>query len=191
MTPRARTMLDQLYASDAAQRQAGLGREQRTRNVDHETGRFLHILAMSGRHRRILEIGSSNGVSTIWFASAMAEIDGYVTGTEILPARAAEANANLGAAGLSDYASVLAVDAIELPAEVHGPFDLVFIDAEKDDYVTHLRTVLPLVRPAGLIVADNVISHDVSAYQALLKSLSNLETLTLPLERGLEVTLKL
>lgn len=72
MTPRAQAVLDRLYASDAAQRAAGLDQTQRTRNVDQDTGRFLSMLTRGGGFRRVLEIGSSNGVSTIWFAAAVA-----------------------------------------------------------------------------------------------------------------------
>jgi predicted O-methyltransferase YrrM len=191
LTPETEQTLAELYESDAAQRAAGLPSSQRTRNLDRQSGRFLRLLAIGMRAEAVLEIGSSNGVSTIWLASAMGETGGMVTGTELLAERAAQANANLARAGLADFGRVIAGEARETVRGLVGPFDLVFIDAEKDDYVEHARAVLPLVRRGGLIVADNVISHDLAIYQAFLRAQPGLEHVTLPLERGLEIAAKL
>ena len=190
MTPEAERTLARLYEADAAQRAAGLPSDQRTRNVERASGRFLYLLARAMRAQAILEIGSSNGVSTIWLASAVRESGGQVTGTELLTERAAEANANLREAGLADVARVLPGDARQTIQGLIGPFDLVFIDAEKDDYVDHLAAALPLLRAGGAIVADNVVSHDLSAYQAALRAHPEVETVTLPVGRGLEFTVK-
>jgi caffeoyl-CoA O-methyltransferase len=183
-------VLEQLYAEDAAQRAASLPSSQRTRNVERETGHWLALIVRSMNAPQVLEIGSSNGVSTIWLAAAARQNGGRVTGTEILPERAVEANRNLAAAGLDAVARVVAGDARTTVASLPGSFDLVFIDAEKDDYVDHLETVLDRVRIGGLILADNVISHDVSAYQAAVRARGDLETVTIPLNRGVEFTLK-
>ncbi|MGI8643356.1 MAG: O-methyltransferase [Thermomicrobiales bacterium] len=190
MTPQAKAVLDRLYDEDAEQRTAGLDQAQPTRNVDRDTGRFLSMLTLSGGYQNVLEIGSSNGVSTIWFAAAVAQTGGHVTGTEILPQRAAEANANLAAAGLHGVATVLAGAASEHVTSLPGPFDLVFIDAEKEDYVDHLHGALPLLRQGGLVLADNVISHDLSEFQEKLRSLPGIQTVTLPLGRGLEFAVR-
>jgi caffeoyl-CoA O-methyltransferase len=191
LPPNVQTLLDRLYAADRAQRDAGLPSSQRTRNVTPASGRFLNLLARAMGARSIVEVGSSNAVSTIWLALATRDVGGTVTGTELLPARAAEANANLEAAGLADVARVLPGDARETIASLPGPFDLVFIDAEKDDYSAHFLAVVAKVRPNGVILADNVTSHDVSAYQALIRGRDDVATVTLPIERGIEYTLKL
>ena len=190
MTPQARAVLDRLYAEDEAQRAAGLPSAQRTRNVERETGRFLNLLARTTGARSIVEIGSSNGVSTVWLGLAAREHGGTVTGTELLPDRAAAANANLVAAGLGDVARVLAGEARALVADLSGPFDVVFVDAEKDDYVEHFLAVIDKVAAGGLILADNVVSHDLSAYQAMLRERDDVETVTVPIGRGVEYTLK-
>jgi caffeoyl-CoA O-methyltransferase len=187
---RVEAVLERLYAEDAAQRAANLPSSQRTRNVDRQTGHWLALLVFATKARELLEIGSSNGVSTIWLATSARQNGGRVTGTEILPERAAEANGNLAAAGLDAVARVVAGDARATVASLPGPFDLVFIDAEKDDYVDHLEAVIDRVRPGGLILADNVISHDLSAYQALLRARGDVETVTIPIGRGVEFTLK-
>jgi caffeoyl-CoA O-methyltransferase len=183
-------VLEQLYAEDAAQRAANLPSSQRTRNVEWETGHWLALIARTMNAPQVLEIGSSNGVSTIWLAAAARQNGGRVTGTEILPERAVEANGNLAAAGLDAVARVVAGDARTTVASLPGSFDFVFIDAEKDDYVDHLDAVVDRVRIGGLILADNVISHDVSAYQAAVRARGNFETVTIPLNRGVEFTLK-
>jgi predicted O-methyltransferase YrrM len=183
-------VLERLYAEDAAQRAAGLPSSQRTRNVERNTGHWLALLVQATNAREVLEIGSSNGVSTIWLALAAGQNGGKVTGTEILPDRVAEANQNLAAAGLETVARVVAGDARTIVASLPGPFDLVFIDAEKEDYVDHLEATIDRVRPGGLILADNVTSHDLSAYQAVLRARADVETLTIPIDRGVEFTLK-
>lgn len=190
MDDRVLTVLDRLYADDERQRDAGLPVDQRTRNLTRASGEYLKMLAKAMRATRVLEIGSSNGVSTIWFALAMRETGGQVVGTEILPARADEANANLEAAGLAEFANVFAGDARDLLGGLGDSIDIAFIDAEKDDYISHFFSVFPLVHPGGMIVADNVISHDLALYQAMVREHPDCETLTLPLERGLEMTLR-
>ena len=190
MSPEAAAVLDRLYAANAAQRAAGLPSTQRTRNVERQTGRFLNLLVRSLGARSILEIGSSNAVSTIWLASAATTTGGTVYGTEIIPERAAEANANLDAAGLAAVARVHNGDAAAIARSLPGTFDLVFIDAEKEDYVDHFLAVIDRVPTGGVIVADNVISHDLSAYQAMLPARPDIDTVTLPLDRGLEFTVK-
>jgi predicted O-methyltransferase YrrM len=187
---RVDAVLERLYAEDAAQRAAGLPSSQRTRNVERETGRWLALLVRATNARELLEIGSSNGVSTIWLAAAARQNGGRVTGTEILPERAAEANCNLAEAGLDAVAKVVAGDARATVASLSGPFDLVFIDAEKEDYVAHFEAVVGHLRPGGLILADNVTSHDLSVYQAMLRERSDVETVTIPIDRGVEFTLQ-
>ena len=190
MDSRVTSALERLYAEDAAQRAANLPSSRRTRNVDHETGRWLALLVRATGAREIVEMGSSNGVSTIWLASAARDNGGRVTGTEILPDRAAAANRNLAEAGLDAVARIVLGDARETARTLPGPFDLVFIDAEKDDYVEHLLAVIDRVRPGGLILADNVVSHDISDYQELVRGRDDLETVTIPIARGIEFTVK-
>ena len=190
MDERVTAALDRLYAEDAAQRAAGLPSFQRTRNVDRETGRWLALLVRAASAREIVEMGSSNAVSTIWLASAARDNNGRVTGTEILPDRAAAANQNLAVAGLADVARIISGDARETARTIPGPIDFIFIDAEKDDYIDHLLAVLDRIRPGGLILADNAASHDISAYQGFVRAHPDLETVTIPIARGIEFTVK-
>jgi predicted O-methyltransferase YrrM len=182
--------LDRLYADDAAQRAAGLPSSRRTRNLERETGKWLELLARATGAREILEIGSSNGVSTIWLAAAAKANGGRVVGTEIIVERAEEANHNLAEAGLGEVARVIAGSADETVSTLDGPFDLVFIDAEKDDYVDHFLAAIDKVRTGGLVLADNVISHDLSDYQSMVRERPDVETVTVPIGRGVEFTVK-
>jgi caffeoyl-CoA O-methyltransferase len=186
---RARPILDRLRAEDQSQRDAGLPVERRTRNVTAPTGKLLFSLVRSIEPKLILEIGSSNGYSTIWLALAAREYGGQVIGSEIIPERATEANANLAMAGLDGIAEVRAGDGSEISASVPG-VDMVFLDAEKDDYPRLFESVVGLVRPGGLILTDNVTSHDCSALLEMIQSRVDVVTQTIPFERGLEYTVK-
>src|SRR4051794_16959269 len=114
-------VLDRLYAEDTAQRAANLPSSQRTRNVDRETGQWLELVARATGARELLEIGSSNGVSTIWLAAAANANNGRVVGTEILTERAELANHNLSEAGLGEVARVIAGSAGETITALDGP----------------------------------------------------------------------
>lgn len=114
---------------------------------------MLALAAAASGARDIFGDRSPNGVSTIWLATVAAWHGGRVTGSEIIPERAASANVNLAEAGLAGSAEVLAGDARELLAGFGRPIDLSLIDAEMDGYADHFAAT-------GLILADNLVSHD-------------------------------
>jgi predicted O-methyltransferase YrrM len=119
-------------------------------------GRFLHLLARLIRVRSVLEIGTLGGYSTIWLARALPP-DGRLVTCEIDPRHAEVARANLARAGLSTVADVRVGPALETLDGLEGPFDLVFIDADKVNNAEYVRRSLPMVRSGGLIVVDNVV----------------------------------
>jgi caffeoyl-CoA O-methyltransferase len=129
-------------------------------SVSPAIGRFLHVLALTRGARRILEIGTLAGYSTIWLARAL-PADGHLVTLEYEPVHAEVARANLASAGLSDQVEVRVGRATDLLAELTtegaDPFDLVFIDADKPPYTEYLDASLALSRPGTLIVADNVV----------------------------------
>jgi len=125
-------------------------------DVAPNQGRLLQLLALAAGARRILEIGTLAGYSTIWLARAVPP-DGEVLSIEVDPAAAEVARANLAAAGAAGLARVLAGAAAEVLPTLDGPFDLVFIDADKQGNPGYLREALRLSRPGTLIVADNVV----------------------------------
>ena len=186
LTDAERRLIDALYADDQDQRARGLSSSERTRNVDLTTGAYLWQMVIATKPRRILEIGSSNGLSTLFLASAATRISARVVGTEILTERAAANNRQLAEAGLREVATVLAMDHREADEVAAERWDFVFIDAEKDDYPSHLQAVEPLLNPGAVILADNVISHDCSAYQEYVRLSGKYSTLTVTQDRGIE-----
>jgi predicted O-methyltransferase YrrM len=138
-----------LEASDAA----GLPRIA----VSAQQGKFLSLLAGAIQARRILEIGTLGGFSTIWLARG-AGPEGRVVTLEYDPKHAEVAQVNLQRAGVSDRVQVVVGAALDtLPTVTGGPFDLVFIDADKENSVAYLEWAVKLARPGSVIVVDNVI----------------------------------
>ncbi len=129
-------------------------------NVAPNQGKLLHILARAIGARRVLEIGTLGGYSTIWLARAL-PADGVLITLEYNPKHAEVARANIDRAGLSNIVEVRVGAALEslprLAAEGHGPFDLVFIDADKENTAAYFDWALKLTRPGSLIVVDNVV----------------------------------
>lgn len=185
-------LLHQLEEQDRRERRAGLPPEKRARMVHPEVGRFLNLLVKIAGARHILEIGTSVGYSAIWLGLAAQATDGQVITLEIDPQRAETARQNLAQAGLEDRVTVRVGDARQLLRELAGPFDFVFIDAEKEEYLAYLDQVLPLTQVGGLIVADNVVSH-VAALRPYVDHVQvhpELESVVVPIGRGEAVSLK-
>lgn len=125
--------------------------------VSAQQGKFLSLLAGAMQARRILEIGTLGGFSTIWLARG-AGPQGRVVTLEYEPKHAEVAWANLQRAGMADRVQVLVGAALDtLPTLTDGPFDLVFIDADKENNLAYLEWAIRLARPGALIVVDNVI----------------------------------
>ena len=125
--------------------------------VSPQQGKFLSLLVAATGARRILEIGTLGGFSTIWLARG-AGPDGRVTTLEYEPKHAEVARANLDRAGVGDRVEVLVGAALDtLPSVTGGPFDLVFIDADKENNPGYLEWAVKLTRPGSVIVVDNVI----------------------------------
>ena len=138
-----------LEASDAA----GLPRIA----VSAQQGKFLSLLAGAIKARSVLEIGTLGGFSTIWLARGVGP-DGRVLTLEYEPKHAEVARANIDRAGVGDRVEVLVGPALEtLPTVTEGPFDLVFIDADKQNNAGYLEWALRLTHPGSVIVVDNVI----------------------------------
>lgn len=124
--------------------------------VSATQGKFLYLLATIAKARRVLEIGTLGGYSTAWLAKAVGP-EGAVVTLEFDPKHAAVAQASLVEAGLGDRVQVLVGAALESLPAVEGPFDLVFIDADKSNNPGYLDWALRLTEPGAVIVVDNVI----------------------------------
>jgi len=125
-------------------------------NVAPREGVFLHDLVVKVHAKNALEIGTSNGYSGIWIAAGLRETGGHLLTLEINPGRAQLARENFRAAGVESIVTLKLGDALQEVPHLQGPFDFVFIDAWKADYVKYLHMVLPMVPAGGVIVAHNV-----------------------------------
>jgi predicted O-methyltransferase YrrM len=182
--------LARLEEEDRAEREAGLPPERRSRQVVPTTGRFLFSLAASQAGIEVLEVGGSRGYSAIWLAAGARVLGGRVVSLEHDSEKCAAWRENIGAAGLDEWAELVEGNAFETLGSAWDVFDLVFLDAEKEDYEALFGLVRPLVDIGGLVVADNVLSHadPLAAYSAARQADSTLASVTVPLDRGLEVS---
>ena len=128
-------------------------------NVVPKEGRFLHDLIVENKIQRVLEVGTSNGYSGVWMSLALRATEGRMTTLEFDEGRAGLARENFRRTGMDGRVELILGDAMETISRQKGPFDLVFLDAAKDQYIAYLNFVLPKVRPGGFIVAHNVVSH--------------------------------
>jgi len=134
-------------------------RSWRDMNVPAADGQVLYDLVVENGYTRALEIGTSTGHSAIWIAWALSKTGGRLTTIEIDEGRYREALANFEAAGISDYIDARLADAHELVPTLPGPYDFVFVDADKDWYTQYFRDVLPKLEVGGCFTAHNVSSR--------------------------------
>ncbi len=176
--------------------------------VDAQVGGLLRLLATVVGARRILEIGTAIGYSGIWLAGALPS-DGMLVTLEIDPLRARTARENFVRGGLADRVSVVVGDAQRMLAKVAGPFDLVFQDGDKEQYLTLLDRLVELLRPGGLLITDNVLwdgevvpgfkatrerdaasTEAISTYNERIASHPQLMTVLVPLRDGVAISMK-
>jgi len=154
------TFLDELYAHGRAHDEQRTDRVQRLRNVEPETAELLGVLVRAMQARRVLEIGTSNGYSTIWLGDAAEAVGGHVISIEIEADRTAQAVDNVTQAGVADYVELRTQDAGEALREFGDEaFDLIFLDAERKLYAGYWPDLVRVLRPNGLLVVDNTLSH--------------------------------
>jgi predicted O-methyltransferase YrrM len=135
-------------------------RLQRLRNLEPDTAALLAVLVRSARPRRMLELGSSNGYSTVWLADAARAVDAVLVSVEIDPRRTEQALGTITAAGLEAWAQLRSDDAEEILARSSAEeWDLVFLDAERSAYTRYWPDLVRVLTPGGLLVVDNAISH--------------------------------
>jgi len=193
LNDRVRAVLVRLEEEDAREREEGVAREQRSRQVARTTGRFLFSLVAPQTDCEVLEIGGSRGYSTLWLAAGVRYLGGRVLSLEHDPAKVDAWRRNIAEAGLDDWAELVPGDAFETLPAIDDVFDVVFLDAEKEQYEELFQLARTKLEPAALIVADNVLSHadPLAAYSQARQADSTLESVTVPLDRGLELSVVL
>jgi caffeoyl-CoA O-methyltransferase len=190
---RIRAVLARLEEEDARERETGVARDLRCRAIKPTTGRFLLALVAGHPDCEVLELGASRGYSTVWLAAGARHLGGRVVSFERDPRKIEAWHANIAEAGLEDWAELHEGDALELLPGIDDVFDVVFVDAEKEDYEQLFQLARTKVEPGALVVADNVLSHadDLAAYSAARQADPTLESVTLPLDSGLELSVVL
>jgi predicted O-methyltransferase YrrM len=190
---RVAAVLARLEKENSAERAAGVPSARRSRQVARSTGQLLFAMVAPNAGCEVLELGGSRGYSTIWLAAAARILGGRVLSVEHDPAKADAWRRNVHDAGVQEWAELFEGDAFELLATLEDGFDVVFLDAEKEDYERLFELVRPRLDPGGLVVADNVLSHaePLARYSAARQADPTLSSVTVPLDRGLELSVVL
>jgi predicted O-methyltransferase YrrM len=166
---------------------------ERSRQIPRTTGQFLFALVTPMNDCGVLEVGASRGYSTIWLAAGVRFFSGRVVSLENDPPKIEAWRRNIADAGLEEWAELVEGDAFETFPTVQDVFDVVFLDAEKGDYEVLFGLARDKVEPGAVIVADNVLSHEdtLGAYSRARQADPTLVSTTVPLDRGLEVSVVL
>ena len=161
-------------------------------NVATLHGRLLRILTEAVNAKNVVEIGTSNGYSALWICLGLQTTGGRLITHEIDPQTASLARANFQRAGVEHMVTLVLGDAHETVTRLQGPIDILFIDADKAGYLDYLNKLLPLVRPGGLILADNMNQPKPSPdFVKAITTNPNLETIFLNMQAtGISLTLK-
>jgi predicted O-methyltransferase YrrM len=187
------TLLDDLHRRGKQHDATQEDRLDRWRNLEPDTARLLALLVRALAPRRVLELGTSNGYSTIWLADAVRDVQGTLTSVEIDAARAERARENLGAAGLEEVARLEVADAgAVLAASGDGEWPMVFLDAERPAYVAYWPDLVRVLPPRGLLVVDNVTSHahELTEFRALVAGDARVSEALVPTGAGALLVLR-
>jgi caffeoyl-CoA O-methyltransferase len=133
------------------------GRKERMLNIPAYDGRLLQMLVRMTDAKNILEIGTSNGVSTIWMGLVLKDTGGHITTLEIDPKKVELAGKNFTEAGVAEVITIMEGDALKALPKLTGSFDLVFIDAAKEQYKDYLDAIYDKIPSGGVIVAHNAV----------------------------------
>ncbi|HDS1138840.1 TPA: O-methyltransferase [Stenotrophomonas maltophilia] len=162
-------------------------RARRMLNITPDTGEFLSVLVRFGNARRVLEIGTSNGYSTLWLAEAAAAIDGHVTTLEYARDKVAMARATFARSGLTERITLLHADAGQWLAQAGADsIDLLFLDSDRGQYAGWWPQLRRVLRPGGLLVVDNATSHadEMEPLRALLEADGSFSSSLVPVGNG-------
>lgn len=187
MDPEIRELLQELATYGAQYDREAPDRLAKLRNITPDTGQFLAILVRTSKARRILEIGTSNGYSTIWLADAARSIGGRVTTVETEAGRIDQARTNLIRAGLLDHVDTLHEDAyLTLERSPVNAWDLIFLDAERPYYRSYWSHILRSLRLGGVLIVDNAISHadQIAKFKRLIDHSTDFESVLTPIGNG-------
>ena len=180
-----RAEIQRLWSRKVQQDAAGVPFAERHRNLAPASAEFLSALASGVGARSMVEIGGSSGISTIALAAAAQQTNGKVISLEIEPDRQGESKETIAKLGLSDFVDFRFADAAQTLPQLND-VEFVLIDCEKQDYIRFFDMLH--LRPGAIVVADNILSHQLTDYVAHVRSQQGAASVTLPICQGLELT---
>ena len=175
--------------------------DERMLTISNETGEFFNILLKAMNAKKILEVGMSVGFSTLWFADAILANNGIIITIEENQDKIARAQKNFEEAGVSAQIKIQKGSALQILHKLatseseQQQFDFVFLDADKENNIEYFDLVLPLVRVGGIIATDNILypeefRPEMKKFTEYIKSKPNVQTMTLDLGNGEEISIK-
>lgn len=187
MTESLQELLHELEQFGLSNDAAASDRERCMANITHDTGEFLSVLVRAVKARRVLEIGTSNGYSTLWLAQAANAVNGHVTTVEVSEFKLALAAKNFERSGISHVITQVhgeADDLLEHASE--SSFDFIFLDSWRAEYPEWWPKIKLILRKGGLLVADNATSHsdEMAPFIALVSADPDFTTCTVPVGNG-------
>ena len=191
MNAEIRKLLAELEEQGRAHDARETDRSRKFLNLEPETARIVSLLARGSRATRILEIGTSNGYSTIWLAASVAPAGGRVITIDRSAEKQKMARENLAKTGLLESIELRCGDATEIIAALPGPFDFVFFDADRISAPKQLALLLPKLSPQAFLLADNALSHpaEIADYLAAIQNVNGVQHALIPVGKGLSVAL--
>jgi predicted O-methyltransferase YrrM len=190
---RLNALVEQLYREGREHDAALADRRARRRNLEPDTAALLALLVRAIQPATVLELGTSNGYSTLWLADAVGEIGARFVSVEVEPDRTAEARSNLERAGLDRWVELRTADAGEVLADsADGEWEFIFLDAERPAYAGYWPDLRRVLAPGGLLVVDNASSHaeQVAPLRALVDAEPSVDASLLPVGAGALLVVK-
>lgn len=186
--PKIQAVLEELEAWGRENDHTQADRSLKMLNLERQTAELIRALIVGRQPRRILEIGTSNGYSTIWLATSVAP-GGRVTSIDRDPRKLELAKKNLERAGLLDRVELRRGNASQIVGGIDGPIDVVFFDADRFSAPEQLALLLPKLSPDALLLADNALSHpeEIAGYLAEVRKLVDFEHTIVSVGKGLSV----
>ncbi len=167
-------------------------RPRKMLNLEPASAQLLSILVRASGAARAIEIGTSNAYSAIWLAWSLAPAGGRIVSIDRNPDKHALARENLRRADLLDRVELRTGDATEIVRQLTGPFDLVFLDADRRSFPEQFQILLPKLAQKVLVIADNVLSHpeEIAEYLKLISSLADFQHTIVPVGKGLSIAFR-
>ena len=174
--------------------------EDRMLAITEDTGQFYNLFLKATKAKRVLEVGTSVGYSTLWFADAVKENDGNITTIEQNPSKISRAKTNFKEAGIENIIKNLQGEAIKILKELaknpkENQFDFAFLDADKELNSEYFDIILPMIKVGGIIATDNVLYPEkfrpiMNKFVEHIQKIPNVQTFTLDLGNGEQISLK-